>query len=248
MEITRLFDIPHYQLQNFPKKDALAGKENGEWVRYSTKDFINQANAVSYGLLALGLKKDDKVANISNNRPEWNFVDIGILQIGAVHVPIYPTISEDDYKFILNDAGVKVVFVSDKALLEKIQNIRSSVPSIMEIYIYDEVEGAKNWSELKELGKTAEDAGRLEGIKREIVGDDIATLIYTSGTTGVPKGVMLSHTNIASNVWACRNLTPCDQRHTGLSFLPLCHIYERMLTYLNMYKGYQYTMQKAWKK
>ena len=169
--------------------------------------------------MALGLKKDDKVANISNNQPQWNFVDIGILQIGAYMCPSILPFSEDDYKFILNDASVKVVFVSDKALLEKIQNIRSSVPSIMEIYIYDEVEGAKEFgSELKELGKTAEDPGRLEGINRKNVGDDIATLIYTSGTTGVPKGVMLSHTNIASNVWACPNLTPCDQRHTRIEF------------------------------
>jgi long-chain acyl-CoA synthetase len=237
MEVTRLFDLLDYQAKHTPKPDALSGKENGQWVKYSTSEVIKHAGAISYGLLALGIGRDDKVANISNNRPEWHFADFGMMQIGAVHVPVYPTISEDDYRFILNDAAVKVVFVSDKSLFEKITNIRKDVPSIQEVYTFDRVPGAKHWTELAELGKSKEDAGYLEGIKRSISAEDMATLLYTSGTTGVPKGVMLTHSNIVSNVWASRNLTPCDHRHRALSFLPLCHIYERMLTYLNIYKG-----------
>jgi long-chain acyl-CoA synthetase len=236
MEVTRLFDLLDHQGKNTPKPDALAGKEDGEWKRYNTAEVIQNAEDISLGLIALGIKKDDKVATISNNRPEWNFADFGMMQIGAVHVPIYPTISEEDYRFILNDAEVRVVFVSDRSLFEKISNLRKDVPGIMEIYTFDRVEGAKHWTELKSLAKE-EDRPRLKEMKAAVSASDIATLIYTSGTTGVPKGVMLTHHNIASNVWATRNLTPCDHRHTALSFLPLCHIYERMLTYLNIYKG-----------
>lgn len=237
MSITRIFDILPRQLELFPKQDALCGKENGEWKKYTTQQFIDAADAVSFGLLALGLSKDDKIATISNNRPEWNMVDFGILQIGAVQVAIYPTISESDYKFILNDAEVKMVIVSDTDLLIKIENILSEVPTIKHVYTFNKIEGKKNWMEIVELGKANRNNNQLDQIKSTIQTEDLATLIYTSGTTGNPKGVMLSHSNLVSNFVSCEDLPPVDSRHKALSFLPLCHVYERMLTYLYMYIG-----------
>lgn len=237
MEVTRIFDLLDYQSQKFPKADALASKVKGQWVKHSIGDFIENANNLSLGLMSLGIKKEDKIANISNNRPEWNFVDMGMLQIGAVHVPIYPTISESDYKFILNDAEVKIVFVSDEDLFKKIQNIKKEVTAIQEIYTYNEVRGAKNWKEVIELGKKFADKTKLSDIKKNITPNDLATLIYTSGTTGNPKGVMLTHNNLASNFESCSKLPPIDHTCRCLSFLPLCHVYERMLTYMYMYKG-----------
>lgn len=235
--ITRIFDIPERQLTDFPKSDALSGKENGAWKSYSTTDFIHTMNDVSYGLLELGLKREDKVALICNNRPEWNFIDFGMLQVGVVNVPVYLTLSESEFKFILNDAGVKYVFVSDGNLYQKIQNIRKDIPTLIEIYTVNKVNGAKHWSEITALGAAHRDEKKLQQIKNEIKPTDLATILYTSGTTGNPKGVMLSHNNIVSNVLATQHLLPFDYRGRTLSFLPLCHSYERMLTYLYMYSG-----------
>lgn len=237
MSVTRIFDLLPHQLANFSKKDAVAGKENGQWIAYSTSDFIEHANNVSFGLMALGIGKGDKVATITNNRPEWNFLDIGIMQTGAIHVLIYPTISESDYKFILNDAEVKFVFVSDKDLYQKIVNIRSQVPSIKAIYTFNKVAEAQHWTEVSELGKKNPAHEKLNEIKAGIKETDLFTMIYTSGTTGNPKGVMLSHKNILSNVMACKDLPPCNEHDRALSFLPLCHVYERMIVYLYMYLG-----------
>lgn len=237
MSITRLFDLLPHMASQFPKQDALAGKENAEWVKYSTAQFIENANNLSYGLLALGIKREDKIANIANNRPEWNMADMGMLQIGAVHVPIYPTISEADYKYILNDAEVKIVFVSDLALYQKIQGLMPEVPSLKEVYTFDKVPGAKHWTEVLQLGKQNADPAKLEELKNQIKENDLATMVYTSGTTGNPKGVMLSHRNIVSNFLASEKLAPVGPADSALSFLPLCHIYERMLTYLYMYLG-----------
>ena len=237
MPVSRLFDIPDHQLRNYPQPDALVSKENGKWKPYSTQDLITHANAVSEGLLILGIKKGEKVATISNNRPEWNFVDIGILQIGAVHVPIYPTISESEYRFILNDAEVKLVFVSDEDLFHKIENVRKQVASIQHVFTFNPVQDAKHWTELTLAGTKNQEPDKLNKLKSSIQDTELATLIYTSGTTGNPKGVMLSHRNIVSNFIACEKLPPVDYRHRALSFLPLCHSYERMLTYLYMYLG-----------
>lgn len=236
MSVTRIFDLLEHQAGKFPKEDVLANKEKDQWIKYSTSAYINNANHISSGLIALGINKDDKIATISNNRPEWNFVDMGMLQIGAIHVPIYPTISESDYKFILNDAEVKAVFLSDQQLYQKINKIASEIPSLKHIYTFDKVEGAKNWQEIRELG-IQNKAQNLEEIKSSIKENDLATIIYTSGTTGNPKGVMLSHNNIVSNFLACHDLAPVDSRHKALSFLPLCHVYERMLTYMYQYIG-----------
>lgn len=237
MTVTRIFDILPRQLALFPNHDALCGKENNAWKQYSTIDFINGADEISLGLLAMGITKDDKIATISNNRPEWNMVDMGILQIGAVHVAIYPTISEHDYNFILNDAEVKLVIVSDAELLTKIENIRQHVPTIQHIFTFDKIEGKKHWTTITDKGKEYRDMEKLSAIRDSILPSDLATLIYTSGTTGNPKGVMLSHSNLVSNFVSCEDLPPVDYTHKALSFLPLCHVYERMLTYLYMYLG-----------
>lgn len=237
MNVNRIFDILPRQKKLFPKEDAICGKVNNEWIKYSTVDFIKAANEVSLGLMAMGFGKDDKIATISNNRPEWNMVDMGILQIGAVQVAIYPTISENDYHFILNDAQVKMVIVSDADLFSKIENIRQGVPTIQHVLTFDKIEGKTHWSSITDLGKSHMDLVKLEAIKNSIQAADLATLIYTSGTTGNPKGVMLTHSNLVSNFVSCEDLPPVDHTHTALSFLPLCHVYERMLTYLYMYIG-----------
>ncbi|MFN3529988.1 MAG: AMP-dependent synthetase/ligase [Bacteroidia bacterium] len=236
MKIERLFDILQHQKQQHPLKTALAAKINGQWIRHSTDDLIAEANAISLGLLALGVAPGDKIANISNNRPEWNFLDFGMLQIGAVHVPIYPTITDEDYNYILNHAEVKYIFVSSQELYDRIIKIAEQVPSVKGVYTFDKVQGAKHWTEVKQAGEGG-DLAKVEAIKAGIKTDDLFTIIYTSGTTGFPKGVMLSHGNVASNVEASDKRLPCTPGDSSLSFLPLCHIYERMLTYLMMYRS-----------
>lgn len=234
MEVTRIFDLLPYQAANYPKADMLTSKVKGIWTPYSTAEVIAIANHVSLGLIHLGLEKNDKVAIISQNRPEWNFVDYGIQQVGAVSVPIYPTITEDDFKYILNDAEVKFIFVSTSELFKTITNAAQGIESIQKIFTFDEVEGAENWISVKQLGEK-ENIHRLTPYKDAVSADDLLTLIYTSGTTGNPKGVMLTHNNLLSNVKACTPCMPVDQRHKALSFLPLCHVYERMLSYIYTY-------------
>ncbi|NQY66218.1 MAG: AMP-binding protein, partial [Flavobacteriales bacterium] len=236
MNNDRLFDILTYQADKFPQEVSLAGKENGSWRTYSTQEFIDTSNKFGLGLLKLGIKPGDKVAMISNNRPEWNIIDIGILQIGAINVPIYPTITEADYKFILNHAEVKIVIVSNQDLYEKVSNIKADVSTLQEIYTMDSVESAKNWREIVDLDPDG-DLTVIDKLKADIKANDLATLIYTSGTTGDPKGVMLSHTNIYSNVIACMDRMPCNEHDKALSFLPLCHVYERMITYMYILHG-----------
>ncbi|KAA9325430.1 AMP-dependent synthetase/ligase [Adhaeribacter soli] len=236
MDFTRAFDILPLQLQKYPQPDCMASKINGQWQKYTTRQTIDQANKVSLGLLKLGLKKNDKVAIVSMNRPEWVFVDYGIQQVGAVGVPMYPTITEEDYRYIFNDAEVKVVFVSDRNLYNKVMAATANIPGILEIYTFDDVPGAKCWKELLKLAE-GEDPQQLEPLKAAISPEDLLTIIYTSGTTGNPKGVMLTHNNIISNVKGASPYVPVNEHHRALSFLPLCHIYERMLLYLYMSFG-----------
>jgi len=238
MEVTRLFDLlPFYKKNFIPKDDALAGKVDAKWVKYSIDQYIDYANNLSYGLLELGIGKGDKIATISNNRPEWNFLDMGVLQIGAIHVPIYPTISESDYKYILKHSEVKYVFISGKELLRKIEHILPDIPNVKGIYTFNPIEGVDHYSKVVDLGKQKADPEKLDKLKQSIKPDDIATLIYTSGTTGDPKGVMLTHTNILSNVLGVFHIFPVDDTCKGLSYLPLCHIYERTDIYVYHYKG-----------
>ena len=239
MKNFRLFDLLTRYADNFDKEDALGAKENGQWVKYSTRQYIDYSNNISYGLLNIGVQKGDKIALIANNRPEWNFADMGIMQTGAVNVPIYPTISENDLVFILNDAEVKYIFVSSQDIYDKVNKVKNQCPSIKEIYSFNKINGVKHWLELVESGKQNSSilADKLGEVKASITDIELVTLLYTSGTTGNPKGVMLSHKNIVIDFYAVRNLPPLDPESRVLSFLPLNHVYERMLTYLYMYKG-----------
>ena len=237
MDVRRSFDILPYQLATFAKTDALAAKINGQWLLLSTQQVQDQTNLVSLGLQALGLQRGDKVALISMNRPEWMLADFGIAQIGAISVPMYPSITVEDYKYIFTDAGVKAVFVSDEKLFHKVQEATAglAIPAA-NVFTFDRVGGARHFSELLELGKQGNPAD-LEPLKAAVEPDDLLTLIYTSGTTGQPKGVMLSHDNILSNYRSVKQLVPVGAQDKALSFLPLCHIFERMVTYLYMMSG-----------
>lgn len=236
MKPTRLFDLLSQQLSQFPKNDALAYKYGGEWVRFSTREFVDIVNRLSIGLRKQGIKKGDKVAIISPNRPEWNFVDFAVQQLGAVSVPMYPTITERDYRFIFKDAGVKMAFVADKDLLQKVQNATEGL-AMQGIYTFDEVEGASHWRKLEKAGE-GEDVNQIKDSKEQVQPNDLLTLIYTSGTTGNPKGVMLTHHNILSNAQAVAHLFPeMDENGRVLSFLPICHIFERTAVYSYMNKG-----------
>lgn len=238
-EIKRLFDFPYYQLENLPREDALVTKYAGTWTKTSTQEYIDKANAISRGLLRLGVDTGDKVALISmTNRTEWNICDIGILQLGAQDVPIYPTISEDDYAYVLNHSESKYCFVSCQEVLDKINKIKDQVPSLQGVYSFDSIDGCDNWTKVLELG--ADDSNQNEVQKRmdAVKESDLATLIYTSGTTGRPKGVMLSHSNIVSNaINSATRLPIVEGSAKALSFLPVCHIYERMLMYMYQYTG-----------
>lgn len=238
--ITRLFDLPYYQEQKYKTiPDALVNKENGVWVKTSTQEYIAKANAISRGLLRLGIQKNDKIAVISStNRTEWNIVDIGILQTGAQNVPVYPTISEEDYEYILNHCEAKYCIISDAGLFEKINRIKHNVPLLKEVYSFDTIANCKNWKELLALGEDNSNQDEVEARKNNVTTLDLATIIYTSGTTGRPKGVMLSHQNIVSNVLNSAPRIPFEEgKSRALSFLPICHIFERMILYLYQYYG-----------
>ena len=236
--ISKVFDFPYYQLEKYNLDKALTSKYNGEWVSISSKEYVDQANAISRGLIRLGVKPNDKIAVISTtNRTEWNVIDIGILQVGAQNVPIYPTISAEDFKYILNHSESTHCFVSDLELAEKIKSIQGET-SVQEIYTFDEVNGFKNWKEVLELGGDTSNQDVVEDRKNNVSPDDLATLIYTSGTTGKPKGVMLSHNNLVSNVIDSEKRVPFDPgKSVSLSFLPVCHVFERMILYLYQYCG-----------
>jgi long-chain acyl-CoA synthetase len=239
VSITRLFDFPYYQQETYNLPVALATKKNGAWEKTSSQEYIAKANAVSRALLRMGVQKDDKIALItSNNRTEWNIMDIGILQTGAQNVPIYPTIAEEDYEYILNHSGSIYCFVSDEEVLQKVNAIKANVPTLKEVYSFNEIPGCKHWTELLTLGADESNQNEVEARKDSIHTDDLATIIYTSGTTGRPKGVMLSHKNIVSNVLDSAPRIPFDSgKSTALSFLPICHIFERMILYIYQYYG-----------
>lgn len=239
ISITRLFDFPYYQLENFNISDALVTKQDGKWIKTSTEEYIAKANAISRALVEMGVQKNDKIAIIStNNRTEWNIMDIGILQTGAQTIPIYPTISEVDYEYILNHSESTYCFVSDEEVLRKVNAIKSNVPTLKEVYSFNTIQGCKHWSELLELGKDEANQKLVEERKNAVIPSDLATIIYTSGTTGKPKGVMLSHNNIVSNVIHSAPRIPFEKgKSRALSFLPVCHIFERVILYLYQYYG-----------
>jgi long-chain acyl-CoA synthetase len=239
----RLFDVIAYQLEHYPKADMLVGKENSVWKKYSTQDVADITMRFSAGLLQFGFGKGDttaegtdKIAIISPNRPEWLITDLACQQAGAVLTPIYPTLSEHELEFVLNDGGASILFVSDKDMYDKIIPFRHKLPQLKEIFSFDKVEGVKHWSEIPAMGK-AEDFAKIEEIKKNIDPEQLVTIIYTSGTTGTPKGVMLNHRNIMSNVTACTPYLPVSSDARALSFLPLNHIFERMVSYVYLTAG-----------
>jgi len=238
MEVTRIFDLlPHYEQSFKPKDDVIASKDNGHWVKYSIRQYRDIVDNISYGFLALGVQPGDRIAQISVNCAEWNFVDMAIQQIGAVHVPIYPTISESDYSYILEHAEVRVIFILGKELLRKIEHIIPTIPHIQEIYTFKVHEEYKQLTDLIELGKQNPNRELLEKRKSAVTPQDIATIIYTSGTTGNPKGVMLTHANLVSNFIGVSYIPPFGEEAKAVSYLPLCHVYERMMNYMYQYLG-----------
>ncbi|MDH7914145.1 long-chain fatty acid--CoA ligase [Winogradskyella sp. SYSU M77433] len=237
-DVKRLFDFPYYQLEHKPTDTALVTKYDGEWTPMSTQEYVDKANAISRALLRLGVQPNDKIAVISStNRTEWNIMDIGILQLGAQNIPIYPTISPEDYEYVLNHSESIYCFVSDEEVLEKVRKVQANT-KLKEVYSFNKIEGCKHYSELFELGKDESNQPEVEARKDAVKPEDLATIIYTSGTTGKPKGVMLSHKNITSNALDSSKRLPNINGETRiLSFLPICHIFERMLIYLYQYVG-----------
>ena len=232
----RLFDVPYHQVKNYPSATMFATKIAGDWIGTSTQQFLDEVMLVSRGLIALNIQKGDRVSVSANNRVEWNVFDIAVQQIGAILVPLYPTSSESDYSFIINNASVKLIVVSNKELFDKVEKIRSTTPSLSSVFTFDQVEGATNWKAIHEQAAKVEES-EVTARMAEVSSADLVTIIYTSGTTGNPKGVMLSHSNLLSNVQACIAPIPAKQGSKVLSFLPVCHVYERMLHYLYMYLG-----------
>ncbi|MCO5249363.1 MAG: long-chain fatty acid--CoA ligase [Chitinophagales bacterium] len=229
--VKRTFDVIYYQRDNNPQEVSLAGMKNGNWIKYSTQDLIDKAQQVSLGLIKLGVQPGDKVALVtSSNIPEWNICDIAIGQIGAINVPLYPTISQGEYEYILNHCEAKICIVQDEGLYKKVTAAKDKVSSLQNVYTIDDVVGANNWSEIIEAGKGG-DVNEIKERGAKIQPEELATIIYTSGTTGLPKGVMLSHNNLISNVKATVVELPIEAGQSGLSFLPLCHVFERMVVY-----------------
>jgi long-chain acyl-CoA synthetase len=238
MEVTRLFDLLDNYLEKYPNQEvALACKRDNAWLKFSIQEYVELTKCISYGLLALGISPGDKVGIVSSNRPEWNMIDFATMQIGAISVPIYPTISTDDYRHILNHAEMKIIFIEGKELVNRLQPIFAGVETLNHIFTFlDQKNGFKYLNQLIELGKENPQPDKLTQLKSSIKPKDLATIIYTSGTTGNQKGVMLSHSNILENVKNVATI-PSQWNNKALSFLPLCHAYERMLVYMYQYRG-----------
>jgi len=243
MEPKRLFDCIDYHLQKNPLPDMMAAKENGKWRPYSTHDVKDIVDRLGGGLLNIGIscgdmspEGRDKIAILSKNRPEWLMLDMAVQQIGALLTPIYPTINVNELEFVLNDAQVKIVFVNDEDTFHKVVSIKGRVPSLKEIFTFEHVANGKHWKEVLNLS-TTEAIAKIPAIEERITEGHLATIIYTSGTTGTPKGVMLSHKNVLSNVMASIKCFPPGEHLRALSFLPLNHIFERMVSYLYLFRG-----------
>lgn len=235
----RTYDLLDNLKTNFDKPDILCAKRDGEWVNFSVDEYIENARNFAKGLLAKGFKKGDKIATVSNNRPEWNFVDMGMAMAGVVHVPIYPTISDEEYRYILDHCDARLLIVSDVSLYKRLSVIANEIPAIEAVYTFNTIEQAPNWSEIAELGEKEKLKWKEElKHRRESASEnDLVSIIYTSGTTGMPKGVMLSHKNFMSNMYGAKPLFDLGPNDRALSFLPLCHVYERLINYLYQANG-----------
>ncbi|MBV6878641.1 long-chain fatty acid--CoA ligase [Epilithonimonas ginsengisoli] len=243
MNVKRIFDFSALALEKFPNEDCLVTKKNGKWIKTSTMEFVNQGNKISRGLLKLGIKPGDKIGLVTaNNITEWAIMDLGISQIGVVTVPVYPTISEEDYIYIFNNSEIKYCFVSDKDLYKKLTSAKAQIPSLVGVFTFDDIDGAPNWNEILDLGENDLTQDEVDDLAKAINPEDIATIIYTSGTTGKPKGVPLTHNNLVANVLASTPRIPKDKsldykELKALSFLPICHVFERMIFYLYLSNG-----------
>ncbi len=234
MNFERTFDILTSIKESGKKQDILCTKKNGSWIKFSADEYYQNARVFAKGLIQMGFQKGDKIATVSNNRPEWNFVDMGMSMVGVIHVPVYPTISEDEFAYIFKHSEVRMVIVSDAALYKKILPIAVNTETISNVFTFNIVEGARHWSEISQLGEDnrVKLKSKLDQVSNEVNTNDIASIIYTSGTTGMPKGVMLTHGNFLNNVAGVWNMFDIDSSSRVLSFLPLCHVYERMVNYL----------------
>jgi len=237
MEINRVFDILDKLQATSSKNDILNCKENKNWINIGVADFISNTRFVASALLKLNIKQNDVIAIMANNRPEWNFVDYGAQQVGVLTAPIYPTISAADLKFILNHSEAKMIFISDKSIYQKLATMEDELPHLKFVFSFNKIEGLKHFSEFVEIGKQCLEIEKIDGVKSKITENDVYTLLYTSGTTGSPKGVMISHKNMLSNVKICQNIAPFTAAWHALSFLPLNHVYERFLNTMYLFHG-----------
>ena len=239
MTPTRLFEFIEYQNEHAPLEKSFTTKYNGKWESLSTENFISQSRAISRALVGLGIKAGDKIAMISsNNRSEWSVIDVGLLTLGAVNIPIYPTISSNDYEYILNHSESIYCFVSDQEVYDKVKSIQKNVKSLKKVYSFDKIKTCPHWSELLDEGAKMDHDNTVTKMKNQVKSEDLATIIYTSGTTGVPKGVMLSHNNVVSNVVSASKRLPLTiGQASALSFLPVCHIFERVILYIYMFNS-----------
>ncbi len=235
VKVTRIFDIlTRYNSEKPDQEVALAKKANGKWVHFSLSQYIEMVNSISSAFIELGVKPGDRIAIINNNCPEWNIIDMAALQIGAIDVPIYPTITKEDYEYILNDCGAKIIIAEGSLVLQKLLSVRDNIKNLEKIYTFNKKEGFDCFDDLIEQGRNFDNSIEIERRKAEVNKDDVATIIYTSGTTGLPKGVELTHWNIMSHM-ECLAVTPAKWSNKAFSFLPLCHAYERTMVYLYQY-------------
>jgi long-chain acyl-CoA synthetase len=237
MENIKLFELAERYHKLFQKEDMIATQQDGVMRKYSTHEYIETTNNIGYGLLNIGVQKNDKICIISANRPEWSLVDMGINKIGAVNVGIYPNITRNEYKYIINDCGAKIVFIGSKDIYNNIQGLENEIECLEHIFSFDEIKGVRNWLELIEKGVVNPKADKMKEIQSTINEEDLFTLIYTSGTTGNPKGVMLNHKNVISQITTLKERLPIGIDDRAISFLPLCHVFERMIEYFYMFKG-----------
>ena len=237
MNNIKLFQLAERYHKKFPKEDMLAVKRNGTMYKYSTEEYINTSNSIAYGLLNYGIKKNDIICIISNNRPEWSLVDMAINKIGAINAPIYPNITREEYKYIINDCGARMIFIGSIEIYNQIKGLEEEVECLEQIYCFDNIENVSHWSVITESGVVNPQHQSMLEIQDSILNDELFTLIYTSGTTGKPKGVMLSHNNIISQITTLENMLPIGFNDRAISFLPLCHVFERVVEYFYMFKG-----------